>query len=145
MRKHGLSVDNLQAIAIVTADGKLLRARRMPTWAGRTYSDCLTGTVPTAKVTAGHRYILIGIGANWSEQADSEANTTWARNLRTALQPFSSGGNYLNFPGYVENREEMLLGAHGGNLPGLRSIKAVCDPGNLFPGLLHISPKEKGR
>lgn len=88
---------------------------------------------------------MIGIEANWSEKADSDANISWARKLHTALQPFSSGGNYLNFPGYIENREEMLLGAYGENLQRLRSIKAVYDPDNLFPGLLNISPKEKGR
>ena len=87
---------------------------------------------------------LIAIEANWSDQADAEANIAWARNLHTALQPFSSGGNYLNFPGYVENEEEMLLGAYGENLPRLRSIKALFDPDNLFPGLLNISPKWTG-
>lgn len=83
---------------------------------------------------------MIGIEANWSAQTDSEANIAWARNLHTALQPFSAGGNYLNFPGYVENSEEMLLGAYGENLQRLRSIKAAYDPNNLFPGMLNISP-----
>ncbi|MCB2218590.1 MAG: FAD-binding oxidoreductase [Desulfobulbaceae bacterium] len=84
---------------------------------------------------------MIGIEANWSAQTDSEANIAWARNLHTALKPFSSGGNYLNFPGYVEDIEEMLLGAYGENLQRLQSIKAAYDPDNLFPGLLNITPK----
>ena len=88
MRKHGLSIDNLQAIAMVTADGKMLRA--------------------SANADMGWQDLQRLLNEDW-------------------------------------NRGEMLLGAHGENLPGLRSIKAVYDPGYLFPGLLHISPKEKGR
>jgi FAD/FMN-containing dehydrogenase len=71
---------------------------------------------------------------------DSEENVTWARNLHTALQPYSSGGNYLNFPGYVEDQADMLLGAYGENLTRLRSIKSKYDPHNLFPGILNILP-----
>jgi len=84
--------------------------------------------------------IMIGIEANWSDLEDSEENVTWARNLHKALQPYSSGGNYLNFPGYVEDQADMLLGAYGENLTRLRSIKSIYDPHNLFPGLLNILP-----
>jgi FAD/FMN-containing dehydrogenase len=84
--------------------------------------------------------IMIGIEANWSDLEDSEENVTWARNLHTALQPYSSGGNYLNFPGYVEDQADMLLGAYGENLTRLRSIKSKYDPHNLFPGILNILP-----
>jgi len=83
---------------------------------------------------------LSGIEANWSDQADSEANIAWVRNLHKALQPFSSGGNYLNFPGFVEDQEAMLRGAYGENLHKLRLIKTTYDPTNLFPGLLNIPP-----
>jgi hypothetical protein len=96
---------------------------------------------PTATAFFNRRHpIMIGIEANWSDQADSEANIAWARNLHKALQPFSSGGNYLNFPGYVEDQEAMLRGAYGDNLQKLRLIKTTYDPNNLFPGLLNIPP-----
>jgi FAD/FMN-containing dehydrogenase len=84
--------------------------------------------------------IMIGIEANWSAREDSKDNVSWARNLYTALQPYSSGGNYLNFPGYVEDQANMLTGAYGENLTRLRSIKSMYDPHNLFPGLLNIIP-----
>jgi FAD/FMN-containing dehydrogenase len=84
--------------------------------------------------------IMIGIEANWSNRADSEANIAWARALHKDLQPFSSGGNYLNFPGFIEERETMLRGAYGENLERLEQVKAKYDPDNLFPGLLNISP-----
>lgn len=100
------------------------------------------GRVPqTSTAFYNRRYpVMIGIEANWRDKADSEANIAWARNLHLALQPFSSGGQYLNFPGYVEDREGMLSDAYGENLPRLKSIKATYDPDNLFPGLLNIAP-----
>jgi len=87
-----------------------------------------------------HYPIMIGIEANWEDRDDSDANMAWARNLYKELQPFSSGGNYLNFPGFVEDREALLRGAYGENLERLRQVKARYDPDNIFPGLLNIAP-----
>ena len=102
----------------------------------------LSRVEPSATAFINRRHpIMIGIEANWVNQADAEDNIAWARALHKDLQPFSSGGNYLNFPGFVENREALLLGAYGENLPKLRRIKAKYDPDNLFPGLLNIAPE----
>ena len=87
-----------------------------------------------------HYPIMIGIEANWEDRDDSDANMAWARNLYKELQPFSSGGNYLNFPGFVEDREALLRGAYGENLERLRQVKDRYDPDNIFPGLLNIAP-----
>jgi len=96
---------------------------------------------PTSTAFFNRRHpIMIGIEANWGEQAESEANIAWARSLHQALQPFSGGGSYLNFPGYVEEQEEMLRGAYGENLERLTQVKTRYDPHNLFPGLLNIPP-----
>ncbi|WP_429885953.1 FAD-binding oxidoreductase [Geoalkalibacter halelectricus] len=96
---------------------------------------------PTATAFFNRRIpFMVAIEANWSERADSDANIAWARALHKALQPFSSGGNYLNFPGYVEEQDAMLRGAYGDNLTRLKQIKAKYDPDNLFPGLLNIKP-----
>jgi len=99
----------------------------------------MSRVTPTATPFFNRRFpIMIAIEANWSDPAGSDANIAWARALHKELQPFSSGGNYLNFPGFVEDRETMLRGAYGDNLPRLRKIKARYDPDNLFPGLLTI-------
>jgi FAD/FMN-containing dehydrogenase len=87
-----------------------------------------------------HHPIMIGIEANWSDRADTDANIAWARALHEDLQPFSSGGNYLNFPGLIEEREVLLRGAYGENLERLKQVKMKYDPGNLFSGLLNIAP-----
>jgi hypothetical protein len=87
-----------------------------------------------------HYPIMIGIEANWGDRSDTDANIAWARALHENLQPFSSGGNYLNFPGLIEEREVLLRGAYGENLERLRRVKAKYDPDNLFLGLLNIAP-----
>ena len=83
---------------------------------------------------------MIGIEANWRDCADTDANIAWARALHENLQPLSSGGNYLNFPGFAEDRDELLRGAYRENLERLKMVKAKYDPENLFSGLLNIAP-----
>ena len=84
---------------------------------------------------------MIGIEANFRHQEEAEANVAWARDLHRDLGRFSDGGNYLNFPGFIEEREDMLRGAYGPNLERLQKVKTLYDPHNLFPGLLNIAPK----
>lgn len=101
---------------------------------------------PTATAYYNRQHpIMIGIEANWSDSAATEANIAWARALHKSLQPFSNGGHYLNFPGLVEDRAELLRGAYGENLERLKKVKARYDPGNLFSGLLNIPPESVAR
>lgn len=105
------------------------------------FGGAMSCVEPTATAFFNRRIpFMVAIEANWSEKDDSEANIAWARALHKALQPFSSGGNYLNFPGYVEDQEAMLRGAYGDNLARLKQVKKKYDPDNLFPGLLNIAP-----
>ena len=84
---------------------------------------------------------MIGIEANWRDPEANQANIAWARNVHRDLQQFSDGGSYLNFPGFVEDKEAMLRGAYGPNLDRLEKVKAAYDPDNLFPGLLSIAAR----
>jgi FAD/FMN-containing dehydrogenase len=84
---------------------------------------------------------MLGIEANWTKREDASANINWAQNVVKDMQRFTSGGSYLNFPGFVEEREALLQGSYGSNLDRLREIKAKYDPSNLFPGTLNIEPK----
>jgi FAD/FMN-containing dehydrogenase len=83
---------------------------------------------------------MIGIEANWQNRAASEANIAWARAVFDDLQPYTRGGDYLNFPGFFEDRERLLRGSYGPNLERLRAVKGQYDPENLFPGALNIPP-----
>ena len=81
---------------------------------------------------------MIGIEANWKKRGDADANIQWARSLYEDLKQHTRGGNYLNFPGFLEDREELLRGSYGPNLDRLITIKAKYDPANLFAGAINI-------
>jgi FAD/FMN-containing dehydrogenase len=81
---------------------------------------------------ARHRY-LIGVEANWEDPATSDANVAWARDAVAALEPYSTGGGYLNFPGFFEEGEELLRASHGaGNYERLVELRRSYDPTGLF-------------
>ena len=76
---------------------------------------------------------LIGVEANWEERSEADANIVWARETVADLEPFSSGGGYLNFPGLFEEGEEQLRASYGErNYERLVALKNKVDPGNLF-------------
>jgi FAD/FMN-containing dehydrogenase len=78
---------------------------------------------------------LIGVEANWDDPTTSEANVAWAREAVAVLQPFSSGGGYLNFPGLFEEGEELLRASHGtGIYDRLVELRKRYDPTGLFVG-----------
>jgi FAD/FMN-containing dehydrogenase len=98
------------------------------------------GATDTAFFKRDAQYML-GIEANWEKPEEAAANIAWARKVHSDLQRFTSGGEYLNFPGFLEDRPAMLEGAYGPNLARLRAIKAKYDPENLFKGSLNIPPR----
>ena len=75
---------------------------------------------------------LLGIEANWEDAADDEANVTWAREAVKAMQPFSGGAEYLNFPGFLEGGEETMQSTFGEKYERLRALKRKYDPNNVF-------------
>jgi FAD/FMN-containing dehydrogenase len=84
---------------------------------------------------------LVTVESNWENNDDNEKNVAWTRNVISEVQQFSKAGSYLNFPGFAEEGEDLLKGAFGDNYKRLQSIKAKCDPGNLFRGHLSIKPQ----
>jgi hypothetical protein len=48
------------------------------------------------------------------------------------LQPYATGGQYVNFPGLYEDNDAMVRGAFGQNRGRLTAIKKQYDPTNLF-------------
>ena len=42
------------------------------------------------------------------------------------------GGTYLNFPGFVEEGEQLLRDTYGSSYDRLREVKAKYDPDNVF-------------
>jgi FAD/FMN-containing dehydrogenase len=77
----------------------------------------------------------------WTDPADDEANVAWTRELRAAMQPFTTGRVYVNFIGDDEG-EERTIAAYGGRdgYARLQAIKDRYDPGNLFRSSVNIRP-----
>jgi FAD/FMN-containing dehydrogenase len=79
---------------------------------------------------------IVGI---WNDAADAEACIAWARGTWDDLQPFSSGGVYVNYLG-VGDDEDRVQAAYGVNYERLAGIKQRYDPDNLFRTNQNIKP-----
>ena len=79
---------------------------------------------------------LINIPATWRDAADDEGEIAWARATYTAVQPFLTGGTYVNFMG----DDEEAAGAYSGTIDRLQQVKAVYDPHNIFRLNQNIRP-----
>jgi len=74
----------------------------------------------------------------WSDPAESEKHIRWADDLWKAMQPFSSGGVYVNYLG--NEGEKRVKAAYGTNYERLVSLKNKYDPMNLFRFNQNIRP-----
>ena len=74
----------------------------------------------------------LSLDAIWSDPADSDRIIEWTRAKWDDLQPFSTGGFYVNFPGFWEEEDALQRAAYGGNYDRLSAIKKQYDPQGLF-------------
>lgn len=84
---------------------------------------------------------LLGVEANWQSAADDEANIAWTRETIADLEPLSTGREYLNFPGFMEDADTTLRAAYGDNYERLVALKRRYDPNNFFRLHQNIDPK----
>ncbi len=65
----------------------------------------------------------------------------WSRDLWEALQPYSTGGVYVNNYGTSsEDGAAVIRAAYGANYPRLAEVKQKYDPDNLFRNNQNIRP-----
>ncbi len=83
---------------------------------------------------------LLSIDTAWLEPTDNEDNIAWTRRLWQDMQRFSSGGIYLNFPGLLEEGEQLLRDTFGANYERLVAVKNRYDPNNVFRLNHNIKP-----
>ena len=77
--------------------------------------------------------ILLGYEANFDDADATEANVSWVRDSIEELRPLSTGGTYLNFPGFFEEGDALLRATFGdANYERLVALKTAVDPANLF-------------
>jgi len=66
----------------------------------------------------------------WTEHADSQAHIRWADQLWQSIEPWATGGVYVN---YLSNEgEDRVKTAYGNNYSRLQMLKNKYDPLNLF-------------
>jgi hypothetical protein len=83
---------------------------------------------------------MLGFDAGWTDPADSDRNVAWSRNAWAQMNAYSSGGIYLNFPGFGEEKEALVRAAYGPNYDRLTRLKTFYDPDNLFRHNQNIAP-----
>jgi FAD/FMN-containing dehydrogenase len=85
------------------------------------------------------RYMSAFAG-QWAAGASDDAHVSWVREAWKSVQPFSTGGNYLNFQTADED-EERVRATYGANFDRLVEIKGKYDPNNLFRRNRNIHPR----
>ena len=83
---------------------------------------------------------LVTAEASWTDPGQTDEAIGWARELWAAMERYSTGGVYLNFPGLGEEKEALVRAGYGVNYDRLAELKAKYDPGNLFRMNLNITP-----
>ncbi|GEC53701.1 FAD/FMN-containing dehydrogenase [Bradyrhizobium japonicum] len=76
--------------------------------------------------------------AIWDDPAGDEANMRWARELWSAVRPYSTGGVYANNLG--DEGEDRVRDAYGENYARLVALKNKYDPTNFFRLNQNIKP-----
>jgi len=84
---------------------------------------------------------LLSFDTTWTNPTDTERNIAWTRAAWTDMRPFGSGGLYLNFAGFGEEKEHLVRAGYGANYDRLVELKTRYDPGNLFRMNQNIRPR----
>ena len=87
---------------------------------------------------------LVNPEADWDDPSQDEANVAWARRFIEALEPYSVG-NYLNFPGLLEEGERQLRASFGPHYERLVEIKTKWDPDNVFRLNHNVPPRRQDK
>src|SRR5690606_12414406 len=83
----------------------------------------------------------ININGVWTEPAEDAEHIQWTRDLSTAMEPFATGGVYVNFLG--NEGEARVRAAYGPNYERLVEVKRRYDPENVFDMNQNIVPAQR--
>ncbi len=78
--------------------------------------------------------------ASWTDPAQNDEAIAWAKEVWDAMERYSTGAVYLNFPGLGEEQELLARAGYGVNYDRLAALKAKYDPDNLFRMNINIPP-----
>ena len=99
------------------------------------------GETDTAYAGRDAAFLVTG-EASWADPALTDDAIAWGREFWAAMEQYSTGGVYLNFPGLGEEKEALVRAGYGENYERLATLKAKYDPTNLFRMNLNIAPGE---
>jgi FAD/FMN-containing dehydrogenase len=85
---------------------------------------------------------LITAEASWTDPAQTDEAIAWARELWDAMEPYTTGAVYLNFPGLGEEKDDLARAGYGTNYERLAALKAKYDPDNFFRMNINIPPAD---
>jgi FAD/FMN-containing dehydrogenase len=83
---------------------------------------------------------IVHPGAFWTDPERDDEAAAWARGFRRALEPFASGGAWLNWIG--DEGDARVRAAYGqDNYDRLQAVKADYDPANVFRSNHNVPPR----
>jgi FAD/FMN-containing dehydrogenase len=83
---------------------------------------------------------MFSIDGAWTDPSESERNIAWIRGFWEAMSRYSTGGVYVNFPGFGENPQQLWQSSYGSNYRKLVAVKTKYDPTNFFRVNQNIKP-----
>ena len=78
--------------------------------------------------------------ARWTDPAEADRNIQWARGVWQAVQPFASGGVYVNYLEPGQEGADRVRAAYGPVYDRLVALKNRYDPSNFFRLNQNIRP-----
>ena len=97
------------------------------------------GTDETAFVHRDWDYNFVII-SRWTDPAEAEQNIQWTRGVWQAVQPYASGGVYVNYLEGGQEGADRIRAAYGPVYDRLVALKAKYDPSNFFRLNQNIRP-----
>ncbi len=83
---------------------------------------------------------LFSVDAVWDDPAQNDEVLAYSRGYLAEMEPYSTGGMYVNFAGLGEEGEDLVKSAYGANYERLVALKNKYDPTNLFRLNQNIKP-----
>ena len=96
--------------------------------------------IPVDATAWAHRdaLLIMNVHGRWETAAEDERCIAWARDVYKAMEPYATGGAYVNF--LTQEESERVANAYGANHQRLVALKKKYDPGNLFRMNQNIRP-----
>ena len=96
--------------------------------------------IPVGATAWVHRdaLLIMNVHGRWETAAEDERCIGWARDVYTAMEPYATGGAYMNF--LTQEESERVENAYGENHQRLVALKKKYDPENLFRMNQNIRP-----